>query len=40
DGYVECRIPLVGGKLAEAAEPRVGKVLARQSREVTAWLDR
>ncbi|HRO30465.1 DUF2505 domain-containing protein [Citricoccus sp.] len=40
DGYVECRIPLVGGKLAEAAEPRVGKVLARQSREVTDWLDR
>lgn len=38
DGYVECKIPLVGSKLAEAAEPRVGKVLARQSREVTAWL--
>lgn len=40
DGYVECRIPLVGSKLAQAAEPRIGKVLARQSREVTAWLAR
>ena len=38
DGYVSCRIPLVGSKLAQAAEPRVGKVLARQSREVTSWL--
>lgn len=38
DGYVECRIPLVGAKLAQAAEPRIGRVLARQSREVSAWL--
>lgn len=37
-GSVECRIPLVGGRVAQAAEPRVGKVLTRQSREVTAWL--
>lgn len=37
-GAVECRIPLVGSKIAQAAEPRVGKVLGRQAREVAAWL--
>ena len=31
-GSVECRIPLVGNKLAQAAEPRVGSVLRRQAR--------
>lgn len=39
-GTVECRIPLVGSKLAQAAEPKIGKVLGRQSREVAAWLER
>ncbi|MFC7403010.1 DUF2505 domain-containing protein [Citricoccus sp. GCM10030269] len=39
-GTTECKIPLVGGKIAQAAEPRVGKVLARQAREVTAWLNK
>lgn len=38
-GAVECRIPLVGSKLAQAAEPKVGKVLGRQAREVAAWLE-
>lgn len=38
-GAVDCRIPLVGTKLAQAAEPRVGKVLGRQAREVAAWLE-
>ncbi|NUL48820.1 DUF2505 domain-containing protein [Cellulosimicrobium funkei] len=37
-GAVECRIPLVGGKIAQTAEPRVGKVLGRQAREVASWL--
>ncbi len=37
-GAVECRIPLVGSKIAQTAEPRVGKVLGRQAREVAAWL--
>ncbi|MEO9248362.1 DUF2505 domain-containing protein [Citricoccus nitrophenolicus] len=39
-GAVECRIPLVGGKIAQAGEPRVGKVLGRQAREVASWLGR
>ncbi|MGM7669369.1 DUF2505 domain-containing protein [Microbacterium sp. A93] len=37
-GAVECRIPIVGNKIAQAAEPRVSKVLGRQAREVAAWL--
>jgi hypothetical protein len=39
-GTVECKIPLVGGKVAGFAEPKVGSVLRRQSRELTQWLSR
>lgn len=40
EGSVACKIPLVGGKVAEAAEPLVKKVLARQARGLDAWLNR
>ncbi len=39
-GTLECRIPLLGKKIGQAAEPRVGQVLGRQAREVATWLNR
>lgn len=39
DGTLSCRIPLVGSTLAAKAEPLVGKVLARQARELQRHLD-
>jgi Protein of unknown function (DUF2505) len=39
-GNVECKIPLVGGKVAGFAEPKVGSVLRRQGRALTEWLSR
>lgn len=38
DGTVNCRIPLVGNKLSQAAEPAVGKVLRRQAKKLSEWL--
>lgn len=38
DVTVKANIPLVGGKLAAAAEPYVGKALSLQSREAGAWI--
>lgn len=35
---VESNIPFVGKKVAEAAEPFIGKALSLQSREAEAWL--
>lgn len=40
EGSVNCRIPLVGGKLAQAAEPMVNKVLGKQAQGLSAWLSR
>lgn len=40
EGSVNCRIPLVGGKLAQAAEPQVSKVLGKQAQGLSAWLNR
>lgn len=37
---VESNIPFVGKKIAEAAEPFIGKALSLQSREAEAWLAR
>jgi hypothetical protein len=38
DVTVKANIPLVGGKIASAAEPYVGKALSLQSREADAWI--
>ena len=38
DVTVKANIPLVGGKVASAAEPYVGKALSLQSREADAWI--
>lgn len=38
DVTVKANIPLVGGKLASAAEPYVGKALSVQSREASNWI--
>lgn len=38
DVTVKANIPLVGGKLASAAEPYVGKALSLQSREANNWI--
>ena len=35
---VQANIPFVGKKVAEAAEPFIGKALSLQSREAEAWL--
>ena len=35
-----CKIPLVGSKLAAKAEPMVGKVVNRQARALTSWIER
>ncbi|MCK6094778.1 DUF2505 domain-containing protein [Micrococcus sp. EYE_162] len=40
DGTLVCKIPLVGSKLAAKAEPMVGKVVDRQARAITAWIER
>ena len=40
DGTLVCRIPLVGSKLAAKAEPMVGKVVNRQARALSSWLER
>ena len=40
EGSVACRIPMVGNKLAQAAEPMVSKVLGKQARGLSAWLNR
>lgn len=40
EGTLACRIPLVGSKLAAKAEPMVGKVVNRQARALTAWIER
>lgn len=38
DVALTVKIPLVGGKVAAAAEPYVGKALSLQSREADAWI--
>lgn len=38
DGSVQANIPLVGKKLAAAAEPYIGKALTLQAREAEAWI--
>ncbi|MCG7421541.1 DUF2505 domain-containing protein [Micrococcus porci] len=40
NGDLQVKIPLVGSKMAQMAEPMVGKVVARAGREVSAWIDR
>ena len=40
DGDLQVKIPLVGSKVAQKAEPMVGKVVARAGREVSAWIER
>lgn len=37
-GEVSANIPLVGKKIAAAAEPYIGKALTLQSREAEAWI--
>ena len=39
DGALVCKIPLVGSKLAAKAEPMVGKVVDRQARAISAWIE-
>ncbi|MEU4181945.1 DUF2505 domain-containing protein [Micrococcus luteus] len=39
-GDLQVKIPLVGSKVAQKAEPLVGKVVARAGREVSAWIER
>lgn len=39
DGTLSVKIPLVGSKLAAKAEPMVGKVVNRQARALTAWIE-
>lgn len=39
EGTVTSSVPLLGGKIAEAAEPMVGKALNIQSQQAQAWLD-
>lgn len=38
-GSVKCGIPLVGSKVAQTAEPQVGRVVNRQAREVKKWIE-
>ncbi|WFP17444.1 DUF2505 domain-containing protein [Citricoccus muralis] len=37
-GSVTCGIPFAGAKIAQFAEPQVGRVVNRQAREVKAWI--
>ncbi len=39
DGTVTSSVPFLGGKIAEAAEPMVGKALNIQSTQARAWLE-
>jgi hypothetical protein len=39
EGTVTSSVPLLGGKIADAAEPMVGKALNLQSAEAQAWLE-
>lgn len=39
DGNVTSSVPFLGGKIADAAEPMVGKALNLQSQQAQAWLE-
>jgi hypothetical protein len=39
EGSVTSSVPFLGGKIAEAAEPMVGKALNIQSQQAQAWLE-
>jgi hypothetical protein len=39
EGTVRSSVPLLGGKIADAAEPMVGKALNIQSTQAQAWLE-
>lgn len=39
EGTVTSSVPLLGGKIADAAEPMVGKALNIQSTQAQAWLE-
>ena len=39
EGTVTSSVPFLGGKIAEAAEPMVGKALNIQSTQAQAWLE-
>jgi hypothetical protein len=39
EGSVSSAVPFLGGKIAEAAEPMVGKALNIQSQQAQAWLE-
>ena len=39
-GEVQANIPLVGKKIAAAAEPYIGKALTLQAREAEAWISK
>ncbi|MCR1160601.1 DUF2505 domain-containing protein [Paenarthrobacter sp. UW852] len=39
DGAVSSSVPFLGGKIADAAEPMVGKALNIQSQQAQAWLE-
>lgn len=39
EGTVTSSVPFLGGKIAEAAEPMVGKALNIQSQQAQAWLE-
>lgn len=40
DGKVSSGIPFLGGKIADAAEPMMGKALNLQATQAKAWLDK
>ena len=40
EGEVKANIPLVGKKLAQAAEPYMAKALTLQSREAEHWINK
>ena len=40
DAKVSSSIPFIGGKLASAAEPYIGKALNLQAAQVNAWLSK
>ena len=39
EGNVTSSVPFLGGKIADAAEPMVGKALNLQSQQAQAWLE-